>query len=168
MKAFSLILFATISHQAFSNEKCIDVSGTYEFRSFKGQECSINDDSIMHLSPLDLGGDISDNSLFILKQNGCKSIQVISKSKYRKEADVKVVDLTKTIFKNGKFEFSEKKSGTVSSFGTLSYSDKTSWTLGLDENKDLKVSFKHRSIGLYNAIIPTWDRVIMNCVLERK
>lgn len=168
MKTTLLLFLGLMSHQAFSSVNCINVSGTYEFKSFKGQDCSINDDSVMHLSPLRLGTDIPDHSVIVLKQDGCKNIVATHKYAYSKEKVVTVIDLKGTTIKNGQFAFNEKKSGTVHSFGTLSYSDKTSWTLGLDENKNLKVSFYHQSIGLFNGIVPTWDRVKMSCILDKK
>lgn len=150
---------------------CENLSGTYEFKGFDGQDCKINNDEIMHISPLPLGSAILANGLVKIQQNFCHDISLIyADDRYTNTGDTMVehkLDLKWAKWKNGVLSYKHKENGTVCKWGCLTTNDTTKWSLRQDTDKNLIVTFNHSSVGLYNFVIPTVDVVRAKCKLER-
>lgn len=172
MKFNILAVAIALSAHSWSVNACINLSGTYEFKGVDGRDCKSKNSIKMEVSPIPLGSAIKPYSDVIIKQKNCTSLDFIYEDeRYTNSNGIKKVypvDLKKALLGSKSLDFSEKKSGLESYYGSIAYTDKTSWSLKLDSNKNLRMIFNHRSLSLYNFIIPNYDSISFDCTLTRK
>lgn len=151
--------------------QCTSLSGTYEFKGFDGHDCSLNNQT-RRLDPLPLGDIIQANALITVKQTGCHSLELIySDDRFentkgqRKAHELNDESITSS---KGMLKFEDSgKNSYCGMGGCLSDIYSKSWSLGLDQDRNLRLSYRYKSVGLLNYIVPIVNIVKADCTLQR-
>ena len=154
------------------SESCVNLSGTYAFRGFdRATDCDVQDTALMLLTPLPLGKGIYANDRIHLEQKGCSALTVIYNATAPDTSNTEVrrpVDLNSANFTaNGITSSTSQFSPMCAMGGCVFTRNSTSWSLALDEHKDLKFGFRYSSTGLLNFTTPYSGKVKAQCLLLR-